>query len=88
PALNPEDSPIRFAFDARFLYGFRRGELPTVIFRLDLVSGQREVVKELVPPDPAGVVEIPSVVLTADASGYAYSYHRILSDLIQVTGVL
>lgn len=88
PALNPDDSPIRFAFDARFLYGFRRGELPTVIFRLDLVSGQREVVKELVPPDPAGVVEIPSVVLTADASGYAYSYHRILSDLILVTGVL
>ncbi|HJV22979.1 MAG TPA: protein kinase [Holophagaceae bacterium] len=88
PGLTPEDSPIRFAFDARFLYGFRRGEMPTVLFRLDLVSGQREAVRELVPPDPAGVVEIPSVVLTADAAGYAYSYHRILSDLIQVTGVL
>jgi dipeptidyl aminopeptidase/acylaminoacyl peptidase len=28
PGLTPEDSPIRFAFDTRFLYGFRRGECP------------------------------------------------------------
>jgi hypothetical protein len=39
------------------------------------------------PADSAGVVEIVSVVLTADGSNYAYSYHRILSDLFLVDGL-
>jgi hypothetical protein len=39
------------------------------------------------PPDAAGVVEIVSVVLTPDVASYAYSYHRILSDLFLVEGL-
>ncbi|MFI5182563.1 MAG: hypothetical protein ACHQPI_14350 [Thermoanaerobaculia bacterium] len=39
------------------------------------------------PADPAGVVEIVSVLLTPDATSYAYSYHRILSDLFLVEGL-
>lgn len=86
PGLAPEDRPIRFGFDTRFLYGFRRGEVPAQVFRLDLTSGQKDVIRELMPPDPAGVVEIVSVVITPDASCSAYSYHRILSDLFLVEG--
>ncbi len=52
-----------------------------------MASGNKEPLLELMPPDPAGVVEIVSIVLTADASSYAYSYHRILSDLFLVEGV-
>ena len=43
--------------------------------------------KKLMPPDAAGVVEIVSVVLTPDVASYAYSYHRILSDLFLVDGL-
>ena len=39
------------------------------------------------PPDAAGVVEIVWIVLTPDAESYAYSYHRILSDLFLVEGL-
>jgi Tol biopolymer transport system component len=85
--LGPEDRPIRFSSDGRSLYGFRRGELPSHIFRLDLASTEKVRVRELMPADSAGVVEIVSVVLTADASSYAYSYHRILSDLFLVDGL-
>jgi len=87
PGLGPEDRPVRFSSDGRSLLGFRRGELPSHIFRLDLASGEKARVRELMPADSAGVVEIVSVVLTADASSYAYSYHRILSDLFLVEGV-
>jgi Tol biopolymer transport system component len=87
PSLMPEDRPVRFGFDARYLYGLRRGEVPAQIFRLDLATGQKESIHELIPPDPAGIVEVVSVVLTADAASYAYSYHRILSDLFLVEGV-
>jgi hypothetical protein len=69
------------------LYGFRRGELPGHLFRLDLANGNREVRRELRPRDPSGVVEIVSVVATPDGSSYAYSQQRILSDLFLVAGL-
>ena len=85
--LDADDRPVRFSSDGRFLYGFRRGELPAALFRLDLQSGERTPLRELMPPDAAGVVEIVWIVLTPDAESYAYSYHRILSDLFLVEGL-
>jgi hypothetical protein len=69
------------------LYVFRRGDLPSTVMQLDLSTGRKERVLELMPPDPAGVVEIVSVQMTPDAASYAYSYHRILSDLLLVEGL-
>jgi serine/threonine protein kinase/dipeptidyl aminopeptidase/acylaminoacyl peptidase len=87
PGLGPEDRPICFSSDGRSLCGFRRGELPSHVFRLDLASGEKGPLKTLMPADPAGVVEIISLLLTPDAASYAYSYHRILSDLFLVEGL-
>ncbi len=87
PILTPDDRPIRWTPMGNSLYVFRRGELPAQIMRLDLGTGRKERVLDLMPPDPAGVVEIVSVRLTPDAASYAYSYHRILSDLLLVEGL-
>jgi WD40 repeat protein len=87
PGLVAEDRPIRFSPDGKSLYVYRRGELPARVFRLDLGTGEKQTSTELMPADPAGVVEIVSVVLTPDATSYAYSYHRILSDLFLVEGL-
>ncbi|HEY7575454.1 MAG TPA: hypothetical protein VIB08_09850, partial [Thermoanaerobaculia bacterium] len=87
PGLGPEDRPIRFSAHGRSLYGFRRGELPCHLFRLDLETSEKSPLRKLMPADPAGVVEIISVHLTPDTSSYAYSYHRILSDLFLVEGL-
>jgi len=73
--------------DGKALYAYRRGELPAHVIRLDLGTGEKHPSQELMPPDAAGVVEIVSVVLTPDVSSYAYSYHRILSDLFLVEGL-
>ncbi len=87
PGLAAEDRPIRFSPDGKFLYAYRRGELPAHVIRLDLATGEKHASQELMPPDAAGVVEIVSVVLTPDVASYAYSYHRILSDLFLVEGI-
>ena len=87
PILTPDDRPIRWTPMGNSLYVFRRGELPAQIMRLDLATGRKERVLDLMPPDPAGVVEIVSVRLTPDEASYAYSYHRILSDLLLVEGL-
>ena len=85
--LDPIDRPVRFSPDGRALYGFARGELPSRLFRLDLGSAEKVFLRDFMPPDPAGVVEIVWAVLTPDASSYAYSYERKLSDLFLVEGI-
>jgi len=85
--LEAADRPIRFSPDGNALYGFARGELPARLFRLDLSTGQKTTLREFMPPDPGGVVEIVWAVLTPDASSYAYSYERKLSDLFLVEGI-
>ena len=87
PGLVAEDRPLRFSPDGRSLYAYRRGELPARVIRLDLETGVKVTSHELMPADPAGVVEVVSVVLTPDVSSYAFSYHRILSDLFLVQGL-
>jgi len=87
PGLVAEDRPIRFSPDGKALFAYRRGELPAHVIRLDLGTGEKHPSQDLMPPDAAGVVEIVSVVLTPDVASYAYSYHRILSDLFLVEGL-
>ena len=87
PGLSNDDRPICWTPVGQDLYVFRRGSLPSPVFLLELATGRKQPIKELMPPDAAGVVEIITVSITPDATSYAYSYHRILSDLFLVEGV-
>ena len=85
--MSPDERPICWTPVGQDLYVFRRGALPSPVFLLDLATGRKQPIKELMPPDAAGVVEIIAVHVTPDAASYAYSYHRILSDLFLVEGI-
>ena len=54
---------------------------------IDIASGKKELWKELLPPDPAGVTTVSPVVVTSDRKSYAYSYQRSLADLYVVEGL-
>jgi outer membrane protein assembly factor BamB len=85
--LEPDEDPIGWTADGRFLYVFRRGEYPGKVYRLDAASGKRELWKELTPPDPAGISSLSPPAVAADGRTYVYSYNRILSDLFLANGV-
>ncbi|HKC24374.1 MAG TPA: protein kinase [Thermoanaerobaculia bacterium] len=87
PGGGEKEFPLRFSADGRFLYLWKRGEVPARVTRLEVGSGNREVWKDLLPADPAGVERISNVVVTPDAKGYAYCYARLLSDLFVVEGM-
>ena len=56
----------------------------------DLLAPQlaaREVWKELLPADPAGVERISNVLVAPDGKSYVYCYARLLSDLFVVEGL-
>jgi serine/threonine protein kinase/Tol biopolymer transport system component len=87
PGVEPLERAAEWSADGKSLYIYRRGELPMKVFRVDVVSGRRELWREFAPSDPAGVVEIQSVVMTPDTTAYAYTYARILSDLFVAEGL-
>jgi len=87
PGLEIGDVAIRWTSDGRALYFFRLEDLPAKVYRLDVSTGRRELWKELLPPDPAGISIVYTVEMTPDAKSYAYTYLRDLSDLYLIEGL-
>jgi Tol biopolymer transport system component len=85
PGLTTLDRPVGWTNDGR-LYVFRR-EAPARVYRYDPATGLKELWKELMPRDSAGVSEIARAIPTPDGKAYVYSYIRILSDLYLVEGL-
>jgi hypothetical protein len=81
------DLPIVASPDGEWLYVQGAGEMPAQVARIHLRSGRREPVRALLPPDPAGIMSVLRIVMTPDASAYAYTYVRALSALYVVDGL-
>ncbi len=80
-------SPIRFSGDGHFLFARDNGRIPVSVYRFDVSTGARELVREISPGDPAGLEAISPVDLSADGRSYVYGYTRALSDLYAVEGL-
>jgi Tol biopolymer transport system component/predicted Ser/Thr protein kinase len=87
PGLTAGDSPVSWSSDGRFLYVYRRQELPAKVYRLEVATGRKELWRELMPSDAAGVVSLSTPVIALDGQSYAYSYIRTLSELYLVEGI-
>jgi hypothetical protein len=75
------DLPVAWSSDALSIYMYERGKSPTSVFRLNPQTGQKSLVRQLVPFDAGGVYLIGPVVLTPDGKTCIYNYRRILSTL-------
>jgi hypothetical protein len=51
------------------------------IFRVDPFTGQREVWKQIHPPDPAGLITLTSYTVNPSGNAYGYTLSRVLSSL-------
>ncbi|MBV9493629.1 MAG: hypothetical protein JOZ54_05250, partial [Acidobacteria bacterium] len=83
----PGEVPIAWTPDAQALYVYRPTALPAQVIRIALATGAREPWKQFSPPDPAGVYKIAPVLLTPDATAYAYNALRVLNDLYVAEGM-
>ena len=72
---------VGWTADGAGLYVFRFGELPCSVFRLDPKTGDRELWKKLVPPDPAGFLSVQTLCITPDGRSYAYSVWTLFGPL-------
>jgi Tol biopolymer transport system component/tRNA A-37 threonylcarbamoyl transferase component Bud32 len=87
PALAATDTPITWDADGRSLYVYQRGELPAQVYRVEVETGQRRLLKKLMPADPAGVNIIWPIWVTPDGKSWVYGYRRYLSELHMVEGL-
>lgn len=88
PGVERFEAPVGWSEDQRFLYVFGSPvELPGRIHRIDLVSGRRELWKEIMPRDPAAFGGFGNVTLTPDRKTYAYNLNRIFCTLYLVEGL-
>lgn len=73
--------------DPRFMYVYQWKQSPVTVWRLNVLTGQRELFKEITPPDLAGLQDISHIHFSADGRAYVYSYTRLLSELYLVKGL-
>ena len=88
PGLKPGDRPLRFTADGRHLYlRDDAREFPARVFRLDVATGRREVWKELMPGDPAGITLLSPTAISEDGKTILFIYARSLADLYLAEGL-
>jgi hypothetical protein len=80
-AVQPGDQPIAWSDDCRHLYVAREDHNDATIFRVDPFTGQREVWKQIHPPDPAGLITLTSYTVNPSGNAYGYTLSRVLSSL-------
>lgn len=88
--IEEAEFPVRWASDGRSLFVAKTERLPVSVYRVYLESGRRELMQQLAPVDPAGVLSdvssiSSSVFATPDGRSYVYSYFRLQSDLYIAT---
>ncbi|HUP59564.1 MAG TPA: protein kinase [Thermoanaerobaculia bacterium] len=87
PSAEKGEVPIAWSSDGASLFVYRPTAIPARVHRITLATGARELWKEFVPSDPAGVYRIAPVFVTPDGSGYAYTALRTVSDLYVAEGL-
>jgi hypothetical protein len=81
------ERPVAWTADGRSLWVFRRNEVPGRVFRIEIATGKRELIRELMPVDASGVYSIMEFQTTPSGNAYAYGYRRLLSHLYVATGL-
>ncbi len=86
PGLLPGEN-FAWTSDPNFMYAIQVKQTPIKIFRLNIVTGQRQFFKEVSPVDMTGLCGVSHIILSPDGRSYIYGYIRLLSDLYLVKGL-
>lgn len=80
---------MAWSADGRTLFIRRDAPDPaaTLIARFDLATGRIEPLREIAPPDAAGLTQRPFCVVTPDGRTIVYSVRQYLTDLYMVEGL-
>ena len=78
---------LEWSSDPHILYVYQEKDEPVRVYRLNVVSGEREFFREFHPSDITGLSDMTHILFSADGRAYVYSYVRMLSELYLVKGL-
>src|SRR6266699_40737 len=78
---------VQWGPGGKSLYVRDNNNLPTTVFQVDVSTGQKRTVRQLMPADPSGIRTVWAVAMSPDGKSYAYNYFRQLSQLLVVEGL-
>ena len=83
--LEATDRPVQWSSDGRFLYVRDSDETLVRIRRFELATGRTDLLRELAPPDPSGVVGVATgrgeLAITPDGRSAVFTYWTFVRDL-------
>ena len=85
--LSEGEKVIGWSSDGHMVYVQGAEELPIRVYRLDPISGHKEMIKEVTPADRAGLISAPKILLTPDGKWYVYAMRRNLTTLFLANGL-
>jgi eukaryotic-like serine/threonine-protein kinase len=85
--LAPDFVPLQWSEDNLAVYGYRPGQIPTKVLKINLATGEETLLQNLNPDTTAGLVSIAPVVVSRDGSRFAYSYYQVFSVLYVISGL-
>ncbi len=85
--LEGGERPFQWTQDGSSILAYDRRNVPAKIYKINVASGKRELLKEIIPPDLAGISGFASLLFSPDETIVAYSYNHALSTLYLVEGV-
>ena len=85
--LRTDDYVDKWSADGKYLIVHQRTAVPSNVFRVEIATGKRELLKQITPPDPAGVESVLQYYLSNDEKSYVYVCRTVLSDLYVVNGL-
>ncbi len=78
---------LTWSSTGRDIFYLENTPMPARIQKLDIATGTHQLFREIAPADRAGVQNVGPVLMTPDGSSIAYSYRRMLGDLLLVEGL-
>jgi hypothetical protein len=87
PGLRPDYNVVAWATDGKSLFAAASNEIPAPLYRIDVRTGSRTLIKELAPADRTALNLIWVTSVIDDARGYAYGYSRVSAQLYLMQGL-
>jgi Tol biopolymer transport system component len=84
--LDVRDSLVGWGADRRSIFVQAGTDIPARLERIDLMTGTRSFLKEIVPPDRAGLIRVRIGNVIDDGRGYVYDVARFVSTLVVISG--
>jgi eukaryotic-like serine/threonine-protein kinase len=86
PGLSPGEM-FEWSSDPHILYVYQVKQQPIRVYRLNVVSGERQFLREIHLGDLTGLCNMSHILFSADGRAYVYGYVRMLSELYLVKGL-